>query len=580
MFQQIKQIMVLWTIVPVLAFAGNNTDTIGTGFIQQEAVTIATRIADKLIRDTRFSFKLVPQKEELGMQVIDFGKELSAGQVGYAMRMAKTTKDTVMHLGISAAGTVTVWLNHKQVYRHTEKQLQVPKENAYNRFVFSKGFDALFKKGKNELLIRYEAGNARPVVFLRPQQANGDLDAAVDFTAVQPFAEWYIMGPFAQSDSLFDPGQNKPLYNAGNGQWYNWHKPVRKLLPVLVIDSSITYQHDAYAEWHYANGNTVWSVMNLANATGRKKYLNFIRQYTGFVLDNKNYFQKQYDSLFAFRGSFHKLFRMTMLDDAGAAVLPFVELFLVNRDPALEKLFLPISEYIINKQLRLPDGTFCRPEPIANTVWADDLFMSVPFLLRMAVITGKQEYFDETVKQFINFRKYLLDPVTGLYKHGWFSNTGQRSVISWGRANGWIAWAAAELLETLPVTHPGYPKVLAAFREQVATLVKYQEANGMWHQVLNMPESYEETSCTAQFTLAIARGVRKGWIDPKYKTNALNGWKAIKSRIDADGTVHGICRGTEIGFDAQFYCNRKTMDQDPRGLGAVITAAIEIAKLQ
>jgi len=53
----------------------------------------------------------------------------------------------------------------------------------------------------------------------------------------------------------------------------------------------------------------------------------------------------------------------------------------------------------------------------------------------------------------------------------------------------------------------------------------------------------------------------------------------VAGKIDANGVVHGICRGTEIGFDEQFYLDRKTIDNDPRGLGAVITAGIEIAKL-
>jgi len=53
-------------------------------------------------------------------------------------------------------------------------------------------------------------------------------------------------------------------------------------------------------------------------------------------------------------------------------------------------LIEPIADYILNQQIRSKDGTFCRPEPAHFTVWADDLFMSVPFLLRMGKITGDQ----------------------------------------------------------------------------------------------------------------------------------------------------------------------------------------------
>lgn len=81
------------------------------------------------------------------------------------------------------------------------------------------------------------------------------------------------------------------------------------------------------------------------------------------------------------------------------------------------------------------------------------------------------------------------------------------------------------------------------------------------------------------FALAMARGVRKGWLKKSFKTNALKAWNAVASRIDSNGVVSGICRGTEIGFDEQFYMDRKTIDNDPRGLGAVITAGIEINKM-
>lgn len=115
--------------------------------------------------------------------------------------------------------------------------------------------------------------------------------------------------------------------------------------------------------------------------------------------------------------------------------------------------------------------------------------------------------------------------------------------------------------------------------QYITSLVKYQDSDGFWHQVLTRPESYKETSCTAMFALAMARGVRKGWLNKSFKQPALKAWSAVAGKIDANGVVHGICRGTEIGLDEQFYFDRKTIDNDPRGLGAVITAGLEIAKL-
>ena len=205
---------------------------------------------------------------------------------------------------------------------------------------------------------------------------------------------------------------------------------------------------------------------------------------------------------------------------------------------------------------------------------------SVPLLLQAARITGQQKYYNDAANQAINFQKYLWDETTGLYRHGWFSNTGKQSAVCWGRANGWIAWATAELLDVLPKQHPLYKKIEKKFRQHIASLIHYQADDGMWRQVLNNPNSYEETSCTAMFTIAIARGINKGWLNKKYKVAAIKGWNAVAANITSQGIVHGICRGTEIGADDQFYMSRKTIDNDPRGLGAVITAGIEISKLK
>ncbi len=550
--------------------------------VQQEALQKSSAIADKLIRDTRFAFKMVSQKEELGMQVIDLRKQITQSkQVAYAERNVTVNTDTTIRFGISSAGKITIWIDQQEVYRHTQDKLVVPVEEAYGRFIFAHTFSAKLKKGKNRIRIRYESKDAQAVVFLRPITARtGDLDLSVKFDSTLQ-SSWLMLGPFAAKDTnIIIPGTDQKPYYTRNGKIYSWEKAPQRILPELLIDTTLTYQRDPYADWNYSNGNTIWSLLPLAKETGDKKYLDFVKHYTGFLLDHRNYFEKQYDSLFIFRGSYHRLFRMTMLDDAGSAILPFVELDLTEKDPVLQQVIKPIGDYILNKQVRLPDGTYCRPEPTMFTVWADDLFMSVPFLLRMGKITGKTAYYDSAANQFVRFRKYLLNKENGLYQHGWFSHTQKQAPVAWGRANGWIAWSTAELLSWLPVTHPAYPQVLASFKAQVETLAKYQAKDGMWHQVLNNSASYKETSCTAMFTLVMARGVREGWLDIKYKDNALLGWNAVKNKIEADGTVHGICRGTEIGFDEQFYFDRKSFDQDPRGLGAVITAGVEISKLK
>ncbi|WP_316809686.1 glycoside hydrolase family 88 protein [Pedobacter heparinus] len=561
--------IILSAVVPVLAQSG-------------DALSVVKKVADKVIADTRFGFTLLPQKEVLGMQVIDFRSlQVQTGQQAYAKSQLSASSDTILSFGLSYAGAISIWLNRKQVFSEENSVIRIPKEISYNRFTFNRHFSLALKKGDHELMIRYTAqANTLPVVFLMPVTKAGDLDFAVKFSSgikddVQN-TTWMLLGPLGKMQQA-GPETGLPLYLMEDSKAITWIKSPQRYIPELETPVTAAYQRDPYTDWHYSHGAMVWSMMALDDAG---KYAAFAKQYIDFTLQQLSYFSYQYHTLFAWRGSYHRIFRRTMLDDTGAPVLPFAELYLKEKEENLKALVLPIAEYVSKEQLRLKDGTFCRPEPVESTVWADDLFMSVPFLLQMAKITGNHSYYDDAAKQVLNFRKYLADPKTGLYKHAWFDHTQQRSAACWGRANGWVAWATVELLAKLPKTHPAYKQVLHNFRAQMKVLVSYQNPHGFWHQVLDRTDSYEETSCTALFTLALARGVRQGWLSAAYKKPALAGWAAVRTKIDENGVVHGICQGTDIGYDEEFYKKRKTIDNDPRGMGAVITAGVEISKLQ
>lgn len=47
-------------------------------------------------------------------------------------------------------------------------------------------------------------------------------------------------------------------------------------------------------------------------------------------------------------------------------------------------------QYISEKQYRLEDGTLARNRPQDNTLWLDDLFMSVPALAQMGKLTEEK----------------------------------------------------------------------------------------------------------------------------------------------------------------------------------------------
>jgi unsaturated rhamnogalacturonyl hydrolase len=235
---------------------------------------------------------------------------------------------------------------------------------------------------------------------------------------------------------------------------------------------------------------------------------------------------------------------------------------------------------MLEKQLRLTDGTLARPEPQKGTVWADDLYMSVVFLARMGELTGDRRYFDDAARQVINFHRYLFDEAKGLMYHCYYSDVASPGVAFWGRANGWAMLAQVDLLDRLPQSHPAWAHLLELLRRQVVALAQYQGGEGLWHQLIDKNDSFLETSCSAMFTYAIARAVDQGYIEPRYGSVAHRGWEGVMTRIRADGKIEGICAGTGVGNDLVFYYHRPTPLNDPHGIGPVLLAGTEILILE
>src|SRR5512135_2362139 len=103
--------------------------------------------------------------------------------------------------------------------------------------------------------------------------------------------------------------------------------------------------------------------------------------------------------------------------------------------------------------------------------------------------------------------------------------------------------AMAELLSVMPEDHPERARVLAIFQQAARGVAEVQSGNGLWRQLLDKPDSYLETSASAMFTFAIARGVNRGWLNPVYAPVAQTGWQAVAKRVRDDGQIEGICVG-------------------------------------
>lgn len=207
--------------------------------------------------------------------------------------------------------------------------------------------------------------------------------------------------------------------------------------------------------------------------------------------------------------------------------------------------------------------------------------MSVPALAQMGALTGDTAYFDDAVKQILQFSARMFVPGKNLYRHGWVQAMNPHPAFHWARANGWAIVAMTELLELLPENHPGRAAVLDQYRAHLAGLAAVQDGGGLWHQLLDRPDSYLETSASAMFVYAMLHGINRGWIDPKaYGAAASLGWNALTQKVNATGQVEGTCVGTGMGFDPMFYYYRPTSVLAAHGYGPVLLAGAEMIQFR
>lgn len=174
-------------------------------------------------------------------------------------------------------------------------------------------------------------------------------------------------------------------------------------------------------------------------------------------------------------------------------------------------------------------------------------------------------------------------PDLQLMSHVYDVRQGQPSRTVWGRGNGWVFFSLAELLAVLPTGHPDYEPLLQFYRELAEGYRRVQGANGLWHQVLTDPESYEEASCTAMFIFGMARGVRRGWLRSTqlYAQAAVSGWKGLTARaIDGQGNVFGVCKGSSWSNSHSYYKHDLSWNvNDTHGIGIVLLAGVELLQL-
>lgn len=229
-----------------------------------------------------------------------------------------------------------------------------------------------------------------------------------------------------------------------------------------------------------------------------------------------------------------------------------------------DKKYLPLlirwAEGVMHSLPRTPEGGLqhiVSGNRNDGQLWDDTLYMAVLFLAKMGKILQNESYIQESVRQFLVHIKYLTDVKTGLFFHGWtFYGNHHFAGALWGRGNSWYTAGLVDYLECFDGISglDGFRAfLLSTLLRQVEALERCQDASGLWHTILDDPDSYLETSASCAFAYGILKAVRKGYLPARF---ALVGERAVKGAlacIEPDGTVTGVSYGTPVFQTIQEY---------------------------
>jgi rhamnogalacturonyl hydrolase YesR len=393
---------------------------------------------------------------------------------------------------------------------------------------------------------------------------------------------WIYIGPFPKSQSPdFDALRNlTQVHKSIDGDTF-WRLDSPDAWVRMYNENAL------YGRWNYPLGVTLYGLFKSSRVIGSKETEDYIVRHMQSCADTFEYalWDKQH---YGGATNVHTLLTsLDSLDDCGSFGSAFLEVGKDHEIRGMRRIADYVADFITNQQDRLEDGTFYRREMMhifhENTMWADDLYMSTPFLCRYYQLTGDRQYIDDAARQFLGFKKRLYMPELKVMSHVYDLRRDMATGVPWGRGNGWPIFSLSELLAVIPENHELRPQLLQFFRDLCSGYLALQDEQGMWHQVLTHHDSYPETSCTSMFMYAFARGVQYGWLqDPEpYIRSIYKGWEALnKVSIDRGGNIHGVCRGSEFSFTPEYYKKELLPNlNDTHGIGIVLLAGVEVTKL-
>jgi len=213
----------------------------------------------------------------------------------------------------------------------------------------------------------------------------------------------------------------------------------------------------------------------------------------------------------------------------------------ITRDPVLQAGLEAMLDYLLKTAPRASDGTLFHVLD-AKEVWVDSMYMAPPFLAAAG-------HTDEAIRQIQGINRRLWNPEAKLYAHIW--NEDSNAFIRpahWGVGNGWAAAGITRVIRALP---DGRGNDKQSLQEHVRKIIDgclvHQRQDGLFHDVVDAPETFVETNLAQMLAYSIYRGIAGRWLPSGYEVYANRMRKAAHQKVDVSGYVQGVCGAP--GFD-------------------------------
>lgn len=335
-----------------------------------------------------------------------------------------------------------------------------------------------------------------------------------------------------------------------------------------------------YNLWMYQNFILMEAMDALGEFTGDEKY----ETYTDRSIDFFANFQSQYgDTMTAGPAGVNKWYSEPYEMWQSGLVAAFAERQQAHPHSELQR-GMAIFDALLERTPTFDDGVLVRNKnengAVGLGLQIDDLYMIVPYWARKSQLTGDPKWLDRAIDESLHYFDYLWNPEDQLMKSLWLEEKQGTFGLYWGRGNGWYILAMTDLLSFVPSDHPKRGELLKDYRTFIAGITQRQSDSGLWHQIIDRSDTYEETSSSGMFTYSILKGVNEGWLEPSYLEIGNKGWQGLLTMVSGDYKILNVCPPSDISEDPDYYLNgRAPRIHDQHGIGPFILAGVEYKKV-